>query len=353
LKFFSKLAKTAALIRKMLIGTHSGTFHCDEALACYLLKLLPEYKDASILRTRDETKLGECEIVVDVGGIYDPETKRFDHHQRTFVESMSTLDPKKPWTTRLSSAGLVYAHFGKQILSQVFNKPSDHRLVQDLFDSVYENLLEEIDANDNGIPVVVGEPNFYFSTTLGLKVRNIQPAWNSNSDGSELDGLFQDAMKLVGEEFSSSADFLSKSLLSAAEEVPKGLTSRFDVHESGEIVEMDELVTTARTWKYHLKDAEAKHEAEKSVKFVLGTDSVTSAWSLSAIPVELPHGSELRLTFPEEWRGKYGDELVELTGNETAIFVGFRGESALCRTREGAISLAAECLRDLFDLKDL
>lgn len=25
------------------IGTHNGTFHCDEALACALLRLLPEY----------------------------------------------------------------------------------------------------------------------------------------------------------------------------------------------------------------------------------------------------------------------------------------------------------------------
>ena len=28
------------------IGTHSGTFHCDEALACALLTTLSEYKDA-------------------------------------------------------------------------------------------------------------------------------------------------------------------------------------------------------------------------------------------------------------------------------------------------------------------
>ena len=28
------------------IGTHDGHFHCDEVLACYMLKLLPEYKDA-------------------------------------------------------------------------------------------------------------------------------------------------------------------------------------------------------------------------------------------------------------------------------------------------------------------
>lgn len=42
----SKIMKT--------IGTHSGVFHCDEALACFMLKQLPEYKDAEIIRTRDE-----------------------------------------------------------------------------------------------------------------------------------------------------------------------------------------------------------------------------------------------------------------------------------------------------------
>lgn len=32
--------------RKMVkLGTHSGSFHCDEALGCFLLKQLPEYKE--------------------------------------------------------------------------------------------------------------------------------------------------------------------------------------------------------------------------------------------------------------------------------------------------------------------
>uniref|UniRef100_A0A452U044 Uncharacterized protein n=1 Tax=Ursus maritimus TaxID=29073 RepID=A0A452U044_URSMA len=64
------------------IGTHSGTFHCDEALACALLRLLPEYRDAEIVRTRDPEKLASCDIVVDVGGEYDPQRHRYDHHQR-------------------------------------------------------------------------------------------------------------------------------------------------------------------------------------------------------------------------------------------------------------------------------
>ena len=32
------------------IGTHNGTFHCDEVLACFMLKQLPEYKNAEIVR---------------------------------------------------------------------------------------------------------------------------------------------------------------------------------------------------------------------------------------------------------------------------------------------------------------
>ena len=97
-------------------GTHNGRFHCDEVLACYMLKLLPEYRDAEIVRTRDP-KVGRscpchciaccmllscsvlcsvcpwyaspscqlletCDVVVDVGGIYDPSVHRYDHHQR-------------------------------------------------------------------------------------------------------------------------------------------------------------------------------------------------------------------------------------------------------------------------------
>jgi uncharacterized UPF0160 family protein len=32
------------------IGTHNGKFHCDEALACFILKQLPDYKNSEIIR---------------------------------------------------------------------------------------------------------------------------------------------------------------------------------------------------------------------------------------------------------------------------------------------------------------
>ncbi len=54
------------------IGTHSGTFHCDEALGCFLLKQTPLFKDAEIVRSRDPEVLKDLDVVIDVGGTYEP-----------------------------------------------------------------------------------------------------------------------------------------------------------------------------------------------------------------------------------------------------------------------------------------
>ena len=65
-----------------VIGTHDGKFHCDEVIACSMLKMLPEYSDAIIRRSRDTVVLGGCDIVVDVGAEFNPANHRYDHHQR-------------------------------------------------------------------------------------------------------------------------------------------------------------------------------------------------------------------------------------------------------------------------------
>ena len=51
---------TAAAIH---IGTHDGSFHCDEVLAISMLKCLPRYSDAVVVRTRDMSILNQCNIV--------------------------------------------------------------------------------------------------------------------------------------------------------------------------------------------------------------------------------------------------------------------------------------------------
>lgn len=35
------------------VGTHNGSFHCDEALGCFMIRLTDKFSNAEIVRTRD------------------------------------------------------------------------------------------------------------------------------------------------------------------------------------------------------------------------------------------------------------------------------------------------------------
>lgn len=68
------IAAAGNLKRKMpgAIGTHSGSFHCDEALGCFLLKQTAKFADCDVVRTRDPEVLKTLDVVIDVGGVYEP-----------------------------------------------------------------------------------------------------------------------------------------------------------------------------------------------------------------------------------------------------------------------------------------
>lgn len=97
------------------VGTHSGTFHSDEALACFMLRLSKHFSGAEIVRTRDSKLLESVDAVVDVGGTYDPIRHRYDHHQREFDQVFGY-----GFSTKLSSAGLVYKVFVQYSLTECF-----------------------------------------------------------------------------------------------------------------------------------------------------------------------------------------------------------------------------------------
>ena len=68
-------------------------------MRCILRHLVPcscglgldEFQGLPILRTRDAAEIDKATIVVDVGGTYEPEKQRFDHHQKTFTETYSEV----------------------------------------------------------------------------------------------------------------------------------------------------------------------------------------------------------------------------------------------------------------------
>uniref|UniRef100_A0A286Y507 MYG1 exonuclease n=1 Tax=Cavia porcellus TaxID=10141 RepID=A0A286Y507_CAVPO len=269
------------------IGTHNGTFHCDEALACALLRLLPEYQDAEIVRTRDPEKLASCDIVVDVGGEYDPQRHRYDHHQRSFTETMSSLSPGKPWQTKLSSAGLIYLHFGHKLLAQLLGTNEEDSMVGTLYDKAG----------------------------------------------------FRRAMDLVQEEFLQRLDFYQHSWLPARALVEEALAQRFQVDPSGKIVE---LAKGGCPWKEHLYHLESVLSPPGTIAFVIYTDQA-GQWRVQCVPKEL-HSFQSRLPLPEPWRGLRDEALDQVSGIPGGIFVHASGFIGGHRTREGALSMARATL---------
>ncbi|XP_069735694.1 MYG1 exonuclease [Phaenicophaeus curvirostris] len=319
------------------IGTHDGAFHCDEALACALLRLLPPYRDAEVVRSRDPKRLAPCEVVVDVGGEYDPARHRYDHHQRSFRETMQSLRPDKPWTTKLSSAGLVYCHFGSQILAELLGQPEDSPVVTALYDKMYESFVEEIDAVDNGIAQTEGEPRYAVTTTLSARVARLNPRWNDPDQDTEAG--FRRAMELVRNEFLERLDFYHRAWLPARALVEDAVRRRFEVDASGLILE---LPRGGCPWKEHLFHLEKELALPEPLQLVLFPDG-NGQWRVQSVPVG-PNTFQSRLPLPEPWRGFRDEELSQLAGIPGCVFVHASGFIGGNRSREGALEMARRTL---------
>ena len=101
-----------------------------------------------MVRSRDDTVLAECDIVIDVGGEYNAAKKRLDHHQRGFFEVFGAGK-----TIKLSSAGLVYKHYGQDVLKKILgDSVSDEAELRLIYEHVYDEFIEGIDGVDNGVP---------------------------------------------------------------------------------------------------------------------------------------------------------------------------------------------------------
>uniref|UniRef100_A0A224XSQ5 Putative metal-binding protein n=1 Tax=Panstrongylus lignarius TaxID=156445 RepID=A0A224XSQ5_9HEMI len=317
------------------IGTHNGVFHCDEVLGCVMLKIL--HPNAKIVRTRDEDKLAKCDIVIDVGGIYDPEKLRFDHHQRGFSHTVSTIIPGKKWTIKLSSAGLVYCHYGKDILQTLVDNLKE-RDIEKLFDRIYENFIQEIDAIDNGITICEGEVKYNITTNLSSRVKYLNKRWNQNDFDEEQ--AFCDAMDIVSKEFKDRIYYYVQDWLPARDIVLKAIQNRFNVHSSGDIVQLSQNCP----WKGHFFDLEKELNLPSSIKFVL-FDGGSGMWRVQAVSLD-ESSFELRLPLLESWRGLREGELLQVSGIEGIRFVHASGFIGGCTTVQGALEMALRTIAE-------
>ena len=54
------------------------------------------------------------------------------------------------FVTKLSSAGLVYKHYGKELVAAAMGQPTDSQAVETTWLAVYKYFMEAVDGIDNG-----------------------------------------------------------------------------------------------------------------------------------------------------------------------------------------------------------
>jgi len=316
------------------IATHHGTFHADEVMATVMLKCLPEYEGLPVVRTRDPADIDKAKIVVDVGGTYEPSSHRYDHHQKTFTNTYSQDYPE----IKLSSAGLVFKHFGEAVIEALCGQLSEKAMIA-IKAKTYDTLIRELDALDNGVQVA-DAPRYRIVTHLGSRVSRLNPSWQEVSTPQLENANFKKALHIAAQELCDIVTGYFASWWPARSLVEDALVVREKVHTSKEIIKLSRFCP----WQEHLFDLEEEAEAYRNplTKYVLFQDS-RGSWRVQAASKE--RGSfENRLSLPQAWCGLREEELSTVSGIEGCIFVHANGFIGGHRTEEGAMAMARKAL---------
>lgn len=120
------------------IGVNSGKFQVSDVLACVISKM--KWGNIVTTRSNDNNVLDTCDILFGVGGLYDPKQYRFDYKQNSCKETFDSGS-----TILLSSAGMSWKYFGKDIVSNFIlngktNSVSDddmNQFIEYLYSTIY------------------------------------------------------------------------------------------------------------------------------------------------------------------------------------------------------------------------
>lgn len=253
-------------------------------------------------------------------------------------------------------------HFGKPIIAHHTQLPVDSPEVTLLWEKLYADFVEALDANDNGISVydpdatrglskrfsdggvtlgsLVSDLNYDFGDDQGQSTSD-EPAPSSNRFQQEEDARFLKASTLMGTTFVRKLNYCYRDWLPARTYVHEVYASRKQHDADGQIM----VFARAVPWKDHLYSLEAEHSAEKSVLYVLYPESPDegSKWRIQAV-ARSKESFESRKALPEPWRGVRDENLDELIGIQGCVFVHASGFIGGNRTFNGAMKMASKAL---------
>lgn len=314
-----------------IVAAHSGSFHADDVLSCTMAKYIEQFRGFWIVRSRNMKILKEADMVVDVGGIFDPETNRFDHHMKEFNHTFDDV-----LKIKMSSAGLVYKYHGKEVIKNILLalalNENDEKNIDLIFQKVYINFIAYVDANDNGVNAYQGVALYPNTTSYASRIGRMNPEWNEpDMDQST---QFKLAMDLAEEELVCQIRSVAKSFIPAYEIVKKAIDNRFDVHKSGSVICLD----TCCPWKEHLCEIEKAMNIEGQIKFVLYKDT-NEGYRIQTVP--LSQGSfQFRHGIHSDWRGLDREKLKEVCKIDDVVFVHSSGFIGGARSYDSALKMA-------------
>ena len=121
-----------------MMAVHNGIFHADDVFGVALMQSI--YNDLEIIRTRDEELIKTCDIVSDVGN------GKYDHHHVDKIRRENGI----PYC----GFGLLWRDFGISYINAKFPELSNLKEQQEVAEKVDTILIQQIDAQDNGVDVI-------------------------------------------------------------------------------------------------------------------------------------------------------------------------------------------------------
>lgn len=248
------------------VVTHDGVFHADDVLAVATLKLaLPEVR---VIRTRDPEIMKTADILVDIGGVYDPDNNRFDHHQSD--------RPIRENGIPYSSFGLVWKKYGVAAINFVLD--TEH--AEEIANTLTEEFIE-IDMIDNGI-MPDGGPK------LGIS----QVVTSSNPYDAPLIDVFDST-------FEHMVEFCVCWLTNQFRRHSRIITDR---DTANKMIASDEEIFFLGQHNSAWKSMAIEHGC--SAKLVVFASLFDPGFIIQAVPPKGGDSFSMKVGAPQEWRGR-------------------------------------------------
>ncbi len=298
--------------RRKILVTHSGSFHTDDVFACATIELILEKdgRDAKVVRSREESDFARGDFVFDVGGTYDPEKNRFDHHQKGGAGERANGVP-------FASFGLVWKKFGADLC--------DSSIIAEEIDKY---LVQPIDAHDNGVDVYKRVVEHLDPVTFQDVVGIFHPT--EGAEPKDFDRAFCEVVRFAKK-------VLVKAIAQAKEqqEVNVYMKERYDSISNKSIIIVDRGVGR------HAVTVGALHLPEA---IYIVYPSRRGEWHVTTARDSMG-STKNRKPLPASWGGKRDGELQKVSGVPDATFCHNMLFLAGAGSRDGAIALAKAALK--------